>query len=97
MMKFETLLDAFRKGGNDTPYVSLKGRQAHIEEQFEHYGIDMCDVLQLFKQKSLHVRPLEESDDDQYEIQGHTIDGESMALIVSTNGYTIKIINVWLV
>jgi len=97
MMKFETLLDAFRNGGNDTPYVSLKGRQAHIEEQFERYGIDMCDVLQLFKQENLQVRLIKEADEERYEVQGKTVEGENMALIVSSNGYTIKVINVWLV
>ena len=95
-MNLINLLDAFRKGGNETPFVSLKGQRAHIEAQFERYGIDMVDVLQLFKQNNLQVKP-HSTDPDLNEIYGQTVDGEDMALIVCTNGYTIKVIDVWLV
>jgi len=96
-MNLINLLDAFRKGGNETPFVSLKGQRAHIEEQFERYGIDMVDVLQLFKQDALQVKPHAKDPDNLNEIYGQTVDGEDMALVVSTNGYTIKVIDVWLV
>lgn len=95
-MTFENLLDAFRRGGNDTPYVSIHGQQAHIEQQFENYGIDMCDVLQLLKQNDLQVKQLEE-EVNKYEVHGRSVDGEDMALVVWTNGNTFKLIDVWLI
>ena len=96
-MKLKNLLDAFRAGGNGSPYVSIRGRQVHIEEQFQRYGIDMVDVLQLFKQEDLQVKPHQGDPDNLQEVHGRTVEGEAMAVTVSTTGYTIKVINVWLV
>ncbi len=95
-MNFENLLRSFRQGGNDAPYISIKGQQALLEEQFERYGIDMCDVLQLLKQDNLQIKPHSEGIDDHHEVHGQSIDGEKLILIVSTSGNTIKLINVWL-
>lgn len=76
--------------------VCVQKCRSRIEDKFDRFGLDMCDILHLLRgplKVMPHHNPM---GGEQFEIHGESVDGDSMVVVGSQHGESLKVTNLWL-